>query len=102
MKWYSAPHLFDNHYHSMDSQHDKGASPSSDALLTAAEVAAKLNIAKTAVYAMVSRGEISHYRIGRLVRIHQDDVDAFLGIRHTERADFDSSSKFSYVRYPQA
>ena len=86
----------------MNSQHDKGASVSNDALLTAAEVAAKLNIAKTAVYAMVSRGELSHYRIGRLVRIHPGDVDVFLGTRHTECADFDASSKFSYARYPKA
>ncbi len=86
----------------MNSQPNEGASQQSDALLTAAEVAARLNIAKTAVYAMVTRGELSHYRISRSVRIHPDDVDVFLGAKRTERADFDSSAKLSYVRYPQA
>lgn len=48
-------------------------------LLTASDVARRLNMAKSGVYALLARGDISHFRIGRLVRIREADLDAFLG-----------------------
>ncbi|MDD2786025.1 MAG: helix-turn-helix domain-containing protein [Patescibacteria group bacterium] len=51
----------------------------STGLLTAADVARRLNMATSGVYALLARGELAHLRIGRLVRVREADLDVFLG-----------------------
>jgi excisionase family DNA binding protein len=65
--------------------------------LTAEDVARQLNIAKTSVYDLVARGRIAFYRIGRLVRFRQVDVDAFLAAQRSERV----AHQRSYDGYPK-
>lgn len=48
------------------------------ALLTATDVADRLKMAKTGVYALFARGDLAHLRIGRLVRVREDDLSAYL------------------------
>jgi len=71
----------------------------STSLLTASDVARRLNMAKSGVYALLARGEISHFRIGRLVRIREADLDAFLGNCHIAPV---SRSPHPYAIYPEA
>ncbi len=47
-------------------------------LYTPEEVAAKLQISKYTVYEMVKRGELPATRIGKKIRIDQQDLDAYL------------------------
>lgn len=59
------------------------ADPKSDGatqfdFLTAEEVGRHLGIAKASVYARLARGDLSYHRVGRLVRIHRQDLDAFI------------------------
>lgn len=49
-----------------------------DSFLTADDVASTLGIAKTSVYDRLSRGDLAYHRIGRLVRIRRNDLDAFI------------------------
>jgi excisionase family DNA binding protein len=51
-------------------------------LLTPKQVARKLGIATTALYRSLARGAITHTRIGRLIKIREADVAAYLA-RHT-------------------
>jgi excisionase family DNA binding protein len=37
-----------------------------------------LNIAKTSVYDLITKRHLAHFRIGRLVRVREDDLSAFL------------------------
>ncbi|MEE4601200.1 MAG: helix-turn-helix domain-containing protein [Desulfobacteraceae bacterium] len=46
--------------------------------LTQKEAASYLKVAKSTISMMTSRGEISHYRIGRSVRYRLDDLDKFM------------------------
>ncbi len=48
-------------------------------LLTVSEVSVYLNIKQKTIYAMVGAGEIPHYRIGRLIRFHFNEIDEWLG-----------------------
>ncbi|MDD2786019.1 MAG: helix-turn-helix domain-containing protein [Patescibacteria group bacterium] len=50
----------------------------STGLLTATDVARRLNITRTGVYALLARGDVPHFRIGRLVRVREADLDSFL------------------------
>ena len=42
------------------------------------ELSDYLNIKKSTLYSMVESGKLPHYRIGRLIRFKQDDVDVWL------------------------
>lgn len=47
-------------------------------LMTASEVAERLNVSKTYVYALLKSGEIPTIQIGRTVRVLPQDLDAFV------------------------
>ncbi len=49
-----------------------------DCSLTPEEVASILKISKLTVYEMVKRGELPAYRIGRKIRIEQQDIEAYI------------------------
>jgi excisionase family DNA binding protein len=75
-----------------------GAPPPFPTLLTAREVARRLGVAKTALYGWLAQGKLAHHRLGRVIRIHEGDVEAFL---HRNRFEQPESPK-RYGRYPQA
>jgi len=47
-------------------------------LLTVREVAERLAVCTATVYALVERGEIRHVRISNAIRVHPDDLEAFI------------------------
>jgi excisionase family DNA binding protein len=47
-------------------------------LLTVREVAERLAVCTATVYALVERGEISHLRVSNAIRVHPDDLEAFI------------------------
>lgn len=42
------------------------------------EVAAELGLSQRSVYAIVNRGELVAYRLGRVYRVRRADLDAYL------------------------
>ena len=55
-------------------------------LLTPKELQERLVCGRTKLYELLGSGEIRSYRVGRLVRIREDDVERFLE-RHRYGAD---------------
>lgn len=53
-------------------------------LLTPNEAARKLRTSKAALYEWLARGDIRHYRVGRLVRIREADLAEYLERRRNE------------------
>ena len=47
-------------------------------LLTVREVAERLAVCTATVYALVERGEIRHLRVSNAIRVHPDDLEAFI------------------------
>ena len=47
-------------------------------LLTPAQVAERLQITERTVYEWIRGGKLTALKLGRLWRIHQDDLEAFL------------------------
>ncbi|MEZ6081070.1 MAG: helix-turn-helix domain-containing protein [Pirellulaceae bacterium] len=47
-------------------------------LLTIKEVAGLLKISKSLAYSLVARGLIPRYEISSCIRVHQDDLNAYL------------------------
>jgi len=47
-------------------------------LLTVREVAERLAVCTATVYALVERGEIRHLRVSNAIRVHPDDLQAFV------------------------
>ena len=47
-------------------------------LLTGHEVARKLNISKSFAFLLMKRGAIHTVRLGRLVRVRQEDLEEFI------------------------
>ena len=47
-------------------------------LLTVREVAERLAVCTATIYALVERGEIRHMRISNAIRVHPDDLEAFI------------------------
>lgn len=83
----------------MNQIHSSDLAESGDVLLTAADVAARLNIAKTSTYGLLAKGHITHFRIGRSVRVRETDLGAYLESVRVAQA---TSPPPKYVRYPQA
>jgi excisionase family DNA binding protein len=46
--------------------------------LTINEISEYLNLKRSTVYSMVEAGELPHYKIGRLIRFKQDEVDRWM------------------------
>ena len=65
-------------------------------LLTPNEAANRLRTSKAALYEWLARGDIRHYRVGRLVRIREADLAEYLERRRSEPPARPSR----YVRYP--
>ncbi len=53
-------------------------SPPAEKIYTVRELAAYLKISKAQIYSMVSRNEIPHLKIGRVIRIRQKDLDQWM------------------------
>mgnify|MGYP000893341353 FL=1 len=55
-------------------------SPAIDRALTVAEVAGsdRLNCTQNAVYRAIAAGDLKSFRIGRLIRVRESAVDAFI------------------------
>jgi excisionase family DNA binding protein len=49
-----------------------------DRLLTIREAAAILGVCTAILYRYCSRGELAHVRISNAIRIHPEDLDAFI------------------------
>ena len=47
-------------------------------LLTADEVAEQLRVGKSFIYDQARAGHLPHVRVGRYIRFHQDDLDAWV------------------------
>lgn len=65
--------------------------------LTPQEVADILKIAKTTVYELIKRGELNAYRIGRKVRVEQNDVDEY--IRKGKNTSNNTNSDLLNINY---
>lgn len=52
-------------------------------MLTAAEAAEKLHVSPQLIYSACRRGEITHYRFGRTVRIEEADLDSYVAAKKT-------------------
>jgi excisionase family DNA binding protein len=65
--------------------------------LKATEVARRLGVGKTSLYGWLARGDIASYRVGRLIRIKESDVEAFMSHHRVER-----STPHTYERRPQS
>ena len=51
-------------------------------LMTAGEVASYLRCSISTVRRLTRRGELPHYRLGKIVRFRRDEIDAWLAGRH--------------------
>ena len=52
-----------------------------DKFLTILDVSAYLNIKPTTLYGKIGAGEIPHYKIGRLIRFKQEEIDQWLELQ---------------------
>ena len=55
--------------------------------LTINELSEYLSIKTSTLYSMVESGEISHYRVGRLIRFKKEDVDVWMEKHRREEID---------------
>ncbi len=46
-------------------------------LLKVEEAAAKLRVGRTTIYALIKSGDLAAVHVGRLCRIHPDDLNAY-------------------------
>jgi excisionase family DNA binding protein len=51
--------------------------------VTVAEVAGLLRVSNMTVYRLVQSGQLPAVRVGRSYRIHEEDVDSYLGGQYT-------------------
>jgi excisionase family DNA binding protein len=61
--------------------------------LTINEVSEYLNLRRSTIYSMVEASEIPHYRVGRLIRFKQNDVDQWMEDHRKERVYTDKEAK---------
>jgi excisionase family DNA binding protein len=62
-------------------------------LLTIKEVALYLGIPESTLYFWIETGQMPHYRLGRLVRIKKEDVDAWLQSKRKEVVEVGKKAK---------
>ena len=53
-------------------------------LMTIEEVAEFLSVKKSTIYAFVHQGVLPHFKVGRLTRFRQSDIDGWLEARKVE------------------
>ena len=54
--------------------------------LSTEQVAKILHVSKSTIYALIKKGDITSYKIGRKVRFTQEDVDAYIArSRHSQQ-----------------
>lgn len=53
-------------------------------LLTVTEVAEMLRVSNMTVYRLIKAGELGSLRVGKSVRLREDDVDRYLAERYTQ------------------
>ena len=61
--------------------------------LTIDQLSQYLNVKKSTLYFQVESGELPHYRIGRLIRFKQGDVDAWMEKHRREGIEIDKKAK---------
>jgi excisionase family DNA binding protein len=61
--------------------------------LTIDELSQYLNIKRSTLYSMVESEEITHYRVGRLIRFKKQDVDAWMERHRREENSADKKAK---------
>jgi putative molybdopterin biosynthesis protein len=69
-------------------------------LLTAEDVAQQLRIKKYTVYELIKRGELPSSRVGKRVRVSQEDIDRYLRARRT--GSFQNAENFPQTRPGEA
>ncbi|MDR2258934.1 MAG: helix-turn-helix transcriptional regulator [Treponema sp.] len=69
-------------------------------LLTAEDVARQLRIKKYTVYELIKRGELPSSRVGKRVRVSQEDIDRYLRARKT--GSFQEGENFPALRRGEA
>ncbi len=52
-----------------------------------------LGVKKSTLYSLVEKGEIPHYRVGRLIRFERNDVDVWIEGHRRERIDPEKKAK---------
>ena len=53
-----------------------------EGLMTAAAAARYLSCSVSTIRRMVGRGEIPHFRLGKLIRFRRSEIDAWLALQH--------------------
>jgi len=61
--------------------------------LTIDELSEYLSIKRSTLYSMVESGEITHYRVGRLIRFKKQDVDVWMEGHRREENSADKKAK---------
>lgn len=72
--------------------------PQSPTYLTPVDAAQQLNLGRSAFYDLLRRSEIAHYRVGKLIRITREDLDAYLAAHRVEAVARPTTPR--YARYP--
>jgi excisionase family DNA binding protein len=62
-------------------------------LLTAADAARRLGVAKSAFYEWLTQGRIAHHRLGRRIRVREADVADFFNATRVERVASNSHAR---------
>jgi excisionase family DNA binding protein len=57
------------------------------------QASAYLNIKRSFLYTLVEAGEVPHYKVGRLIRFKQDDIDEWMEKHRREPLDANKRTK---------
>jgi excisionase family DNA binding protein len=66
-----------------------------DQLLKANDVAARLNISRSAAFSLMRSGDLSVVRFGRLVRVRSEDLEAFISQNTINGSPFQLNTNLS-------
>lgn len=56
---------------------------SADVVFTVAEVAALLKVGRVKVYSLINEGELEHFRVGTVLRVRREALEAFMAKART-------------------
>lgn len=65
--------------------------------LTVRQLSEYLNIKPKTIYSLVSRRTIPHYKIGKLVKFKQDEVDNWMNTKRVIPVDIDKVARSIYT-----